>query len=82
MMMNGANCYGQDYTYLLRRLASKGYLTVAPTQFHPALPKQEGKDFFKGADCCCDCQSVTLPTAHMARNKVFSMHFIAVSSKG
>lgn len=49
MMMNGANCYGQDYTYLLSQLAGRGYLAVAPTQLHPAPPKQQGKDWFKGA---------------------------------
>ncbi|KAL3147355.1 hypothetical protein ABBQ32_002838 [Trebouxia sp. C0010 RCD-2024] len=47
MMMNGANCYGQDYTYLLSQLAGRGYLAVAPTQLHPAPPKQEGKDWSK-----------------------------------
>lgn len=45
MMMNGANCYGQDYTYLLSQLASRGYLAVAPTQFHPP---QQGIDLSRG----------------------------------
>lgn len=45
MMMNGANCYGQDYTYLLSQLASRGYLAVVPTQFHPP---QQGIDLSRG----------------------------------
>ena len=49
MMLNGANCYGQDYTYLLSQLASRGYLAVVPTQLHPAPPKEDGKDWTKGA---------------------------------
>ena len=66
MMMNGANCYGQDYTYLLRQLASKGYLTVAPTQFHPAPPMQDGKDFFKGTGSCCALPDAVVSALHMA----------------
>lgn len=45
MMMNGANCYGQDYTYLLSQLANRGYLAVAPSQFHPP---QQGIDLSRG----------------------------------
>ena len=39
MMMNGANCYSQDYTFLLSALAGKGYLAVVPTQLHPLDPR-------------------------------------------
>lgn len=50
MMMNGANCYAQDYAYLLSQLASQGYLAVAPTQLHPAPPRPAGKDWTKGTN--------------------------------
>ena len=48
MMMNGANCYSQDYTFLLSQLAGKGYLAVAPTQLHPLPPKFQNNDLMKG----------------------------------
>ena len=48
MMMNGANCYSQDYTFLLSQLAGRGYLAVVPTQLHPKPPKFRGKDLMKG----------------------------------
>jgi hypothetical protein len=48
MMMNGANCYSQDYTFLLSQLAGRGYLVVVPTQLHPKPPKFQGNDLIKG----------------------------------
>jgi len=48
MMMNGANCYSQDYTFLLSQLAGRGYLAVVPTQLHPKPPKFQGNDLVKG----------------------------------
>lgn len=48
MMMNGANCYSQDYTFLLSRLAGRGYLAVVPTQLHPKPPKFQDNDLVKG----------------------------------
>ena len=48
MMMNGANCYSQDYTFLLSQLAGRGYLAVVPTQLHPRPPKFQGNDLMKG----------------------------------
>lgn len=48
MMMNGANCYSQDYTFLLSQLADRGYLAVVPTQLHPKPPKFQDNDLMKG----------------------------------
>lgn len=48
MMMNGANCYSQDYTFLLSQLAGRGYLAVVPTQLHPKPPKFQENDLLKG----------------------------------
>ncbi|KAL3136341.1 hypothetical protein ABBQ38_005603 [Trebouxia sp. C0009 RCD-2024] len=72
MMMNGANCYGQDYTYLLSQLAGRGYLAVAPTQLHPAPPKQQGKDWFKDQADQCDKDSFAIVTASLV-NDVHSL---------
>lgn len=36
MMYNGANCYSQDYHFLMNQLASKGYLAVIATEQHPS----------------------------------------------
>ncbi len=51
MMMNGANCYSQDYTFLLSQLAGRGYLAVVPTQLHPKPPKFQDNDLMKGKQC-------------------------------
>ncbi len=48
MMMNGANCYSQDYTFLLSRLAGRGYLAVVPTQLHPKPPKFQSNNLMNG----------------------------------
>ena len=48
MMMNGANCYSQDYTFLLSQLAGRGYLAVVPTQLHLRPPKFQGNDLMEG----------------------------------
>ena len=45
MMFNGANCYGQDYHYLMNQLASKGYLAVVTTEQHPSDKDLPGKAF-------------------------------------
>lgn len=36
MMYNGANCYSQDYQFLMNQIASKGYLAVVTTEQHPS----------------------------------------------
>lgn len=67
MMMNGANCYGQDYAYLLGQLASQGYLAVAPTQLHPAPSKPANKDWTKGTSTSAKLQRPSV-LMHMPRN--------------
>ena len=69
MMMNGANCYSQDYTFLLSQLASRGYLAVVPRQLHPSPLKNEEIDMMKGVSTQCSsfapqepcCRLLTLP---------------------
>ena len=43
MMYNGANCYSQDYGFLMNQIASKGYLAVVTTEQHPSDVDLPGK---------------------------------------
>ena len=36
MLMSGANCYSQDYSFLQHQLAGQGYLVAVVDQLHPA----------------------------------------------
>lgn len=54
-MFNGANCYGQDYHYLMNQLASKGYLAVVTTEQHPSDKDLPGKAFHAFLDLPADC---------------------------
>ena len=42
-MYNGANCYSQDYGFLMNQIASKGYLAVVTTEQHPSDVDLPGK---------------------------------------
>lgn len=38
MLMSGANCYSQDYSFLQHQLAGQGYLVAVVDQLHPVPP--------------------------------------------
>jgi len=38
MLMVGANCYSQDYSFLEQQLAGKGYLVAVIDELHPVAP--------------------------------------------
>ncbi len=38
MLMVGANCYSQDYSFLEQQLAGKGYLVAVIDELHPVTP--------------------------------------------
>jgi len=38
MLMTGANCYSQDYSFLEQQLAGKGYLVAVIDELHPVTP--------------------------------------------
>ncbi|KAL0020304.1 hypothetical protein WJX77_005064 [Trebouxia sp. C0004] len=68
MMMNGANCYSQDYTFLLSQLAGRGYLAVAPTQLHPKPPKFQSNDLMKDEEQLCDKDSIAIVTGSLVND--------------
>ena len=36
MLLPGANCYSQDYSFLTQQLAGRGYLVAVADELHPA----------------------------------------------
>ncbi|KAA6424071.1 MAG: hypothetical protein FRX49_06030 [Trebouxia sp. A1-2] len=68
MMMNGANCYSQDYTFLLSQLAGRGYLAVVPTQLHPKPPKFQDNDLLKDEELQCDKDSIAIVTGSLVND--------------